>query len=279
MSASLLKFLIQGASVMSEVVKERIAADLQKAKEEGNLRSERIREIVKAAVAEAVSEIKQGSGEIRTIARDAISAVIELLRDKGQETKADVYASIEGVIDGIKASRQQEIAQKQAQVENLQADLDTQTQTLEAEMNSALVEIETTAKESTSASPDLKSLFASAVEAVLESKQFAVLKDQYVKLKSQLAVLDERLAERYGDRYEQVKQQLEKYLVNTKDWYEQTKAEVRTGVPDPVQRMQVEIGAKMAAAGAAVARKEKAAKDRLQELLHKETQTEVSDAD
>lgn len=262
---------------MSEVVKERIAADLQKAKEEGSLRSERIREIVKEAVAQAVSEIKQGSGEIRTIARDAISAVIELLKDKGSETKAEVYASIEGVIDGIKASRQDDIAHTQSQVDHLQASLDTQTQTLEAEVNSALVEIEATAKQSTSASPDLKSLFASAVEAILESKQFAVLKDQYVKLRSQLAVLDERLAERYGDRYEQVKQQLEKYLANAKVWYDKTKEEVSAGVPDPVQRMQVEIGAKMAEAGAAAARKEHAAKERLKELLHKETQTEISD--
>ncbi|GAB4328672.1 MAG: hypothetical protein OHK0047_15140 [Leptolyngbyaceae cyanobacterium] len=263
---------------MSEVVKERIAADLKKAKEEGSLRSEKIREIIKEAVAEAVSEIKQGSSEIRTIARDAISAVMELLKDKGNETKAEVVASIEGVIDGIKASRQDTIAQTQAQVEHLQADLETQTQALDAEVNSALVEIETTAKESTSASPDLKSLFASAVEAILESKQFAILKDQYVKLRSQLMLLDERLAERYGDRYEQVKQQLEKYLAHTKDWYEKTKEEVKAGVPDPVQRMQVEIGTKMAEAGAAAARKEQAAKERLKDLLHKETQTEISDA-
>lgn len=264
---------------MSEVVKERIAADLQRAKDEGNLRSERIREIVKAAVAQAVSEIKQGSGEIRTIARDAISAVIDLLKDRGSETRSEVMASVEGVIDGIKASRQEAIAHTQTQVDSLQSDLETQTQTLEAEVNSALVEIETTAKESTSASPDLKSLFASAVEAILESKQFAVLKDQYVKLKSQMAVLDERLAERYGDRYEQVKQQLERYVANAKVWYERTKEDVKAGVPDPVQRMQVELGAKMAEAGAAAARKEKATKERLKDLLHKETQTEISDVD
>ncbi|NJP11876.1 MAG: histidine kinase [Leptolyngbyaceae cyanobacterium RU_5_1] len=252
---------------MSNVVKERITDDLQKARAEGNLRAERIREIVKAAVSQAVTEIKGGSGEIRGIAKDAVLAVVDFLKERGKTVQDDVAASIEGVVEGIRTSQEDAIAKSQAQVDQLQAEVDAQTQTLEAEVDGALVEIETSAKQS---SADFKSLIDAAIHTIRESKQFAQLQDQYVKLRARLAVFDERLAERYGDRYEQVKHQLEKYLENTKAWYSTTKAKVEAGTPDPVQKMQVELGIKMSEAGAAVAKKEQELKQHLKEMLHKE---------
>lgn len=258
---------------MSQVIKERIAADLQKAKAEGSLRTDRIREIVKEAVAQAVTEVKAGSGEIRGIAGSAIAAVIDLLKDKGSEAQAEVTASIEGVIDGIKASRQDAIAQNQIQVDQLQSQLETQTQILDAEIEGALVTIETVARESPESSSVLQSLFAAAVEAIRASKQFSAAQGQFLKLKEQLVTLDTKLAERYGDRYQHVKHQLETYLETAKTWYDKAKTEI----PDPIQKMHIELGAKMAEAGAAAARKEQAAKDRIKDILHKETQTQVSD--
>ncbi len=254
---------------MATVVKERIAEDFQKAKAEGSLRTERIREIVKLAVSQAVGEIKAGSGEIRAIAKDAIAAVIELVKEKGQEATAEITASVEGVIDGIRDSRQAEIAKTQAQMTELQTELDTQTQQLEAEVDGALVAIESEAKQSAS---DFKILLEKIIRTIRDSKQFAVAKEQYEKVKTQLAVLDEQLAERYGDRYEQVKQQLEKYWEAVKVWYEQRRTEVETGATDPVQRSQSDFNSKFADAGTFVARKEQEIKDRIKNALHSEAQ-------
>lgn len=250
---------------MSTVVKERIAADLQKAKEEGGLRADRIREIVKAAVSQAAGEIKAGSGEIRTIAKDAIAVVLELVKERGQEAKAEVEASIEGVIDGIRSTREGAIANTQAQVDTLQTQLDAEAQQLDADVEGALVAIETEAHQS---STESKSLLDGVIGTIRESKQFAAAKEQYARVRGQLAVLDERLAERYGDRYEQVKQQLEKSWETAKVWYEKNKAEVATGAPDPVQKTQAGFGARMAEAGATVARVEREIKERIKDALH-----------
>ncbi len=266
---------------MANDVKEKIAADLQKAKSEGGLRVERIREIVKSAVLQAVGEVKEGSGEIRTIATDAIAAVVDQVKEKGKEVNDDISASIsasiEGVVEGIKESRQDAFNKTQTQVDHLQADLDAQTQTLEAEVDGALMAMEETAHKSTTDS-DLKAQIIAAILAFRESKQFLAMQEQYTKLRAQMTGLDERLAERYGDRYAQVKHQLEKYWETVKVWYDKTKTEAKNGSPDPIQRMQVELGAKMAEAGAAAARKEKEAKERLKVMLKKEADTHISDA-
>lgn len=250
---------------MAMDVKERVAADLQKAKQEGSLRSDRIREIVRSAVVQAIGEIKEGSGEIRTIAKDAVLAVIGLAKDKGQEAKAEMAASVEGVIDGIRESRQTAIAQTQAQMDQLQSELNTQAQQLEADVEGALVAIETEAKQSPG---DVKTMLERIIGTVRESKQFATIQEQYAKLQSQLVVLDERLAEKYGDRYEQVKHQLEKYWENTKIWYVENRTEVEAGQSNPVEKTQVGLGAKFAQAGSFVAKKEQEIKSKIKDVLH-----------
>lgn len=250
---------------MATEVKERIAADLQKAKQEGGLRTDRIREIVKQAVSQAVDEIKEGSGEIRTIAKDAIAAVIESVKEKGQEAKAEMAASVEGVVDGIRESRQSTIAKTQTQMEQLQTELDAQTQQIETEVDGALVAIATEAKQS---STEVHTLIEKIIATLRESKQFTIVQEQYAKLRSQLAVLDERLAERYGDRYDQVKHQLEKYWENAKVWYEKNRTEVAAGKADPVAKTQVELGEKFAQAGSFVANKEQEIKAKIKDTLH-----------
>lgn len=250
---------------MATDIKERIATDLQKAKQEGGLRSDRIREIVKIAVSEALGEVKVGSGEIGTIAKDAIAAVIDLVKERGQEAKAEMAASVEGVVDGIRESRQTAIAQTQSQMDQLQTDLDAHTQQLEADVDGALVAIETEARQSNS---DVKTILTKIVGTIRESKQFAVVQEQYAKLRSQLAVLDERLAEKYGDRYDQVKHQLEKYWENAKVWYEKNRTEVESGKSDPVEKTQVGLGEKFAQAGSFVAKKEQEIKAKIKDALH-----------
>lgn len=250
---------------MATDIKEQIAADLEKAKQEGSLRSDRIREIVKSAVAQAVNELKGGSGEIRTIAKDAIAAVIDLVKERGHEAKSEMMASVEGVVDGIRESRQNAMSNTQSQMDQLQTELDVQVQQLEADVDGALVAIEAEAKQSNS---DVKTLLEKVVDSVRDTKQFAVVQDQYAKLRDQLAVLDERLAEKYGDRYDQVKHQLEKYRDTAKVWYEKNRTEVEAGKVDPVEKTQVGLGEKFAQAGSFVAKKEQEIKSKIKDALH-----------
>ena len=167
---------------MSDSIKERITADLQQAKSEGNLRAERIREIVREAVAQAAAEFQEGSAEIRAIAKDAISAAIETLGEKGKETK--------------------------------------------------------------------------------DREELDLLRQQYAKLKAQLAVLEANLAACYGERYEEVKQHLE----SARTWYENTKTDMEASGTNPVEQKQAEFENKIGEVGAAAARKERQLKQLLKEL-------------
>jgi len=246
---------------MSNSVKERITTDLQKVKEQGSVRAERIREIVQTAVSEATIEFKEGSGEIRQLVKDAVAAVIENLKEKElAQVQEEVNASIEGAIEGVSSSTYEKIAQTQSEIERLQAQIDRQQETLESEVDSALVVIEETEKES---SPNLKELIE-AVVAAFKEKHFAQLEEQYLKLKEQLAKLDTTLANRYGDRYAEVKQRLE----DAKNWYDTTRAKTEAGEPDPVEQKRAEFDAKAAEAGKSVARMEQAVKKQLKTFLN-----------
>lgn len=243
---------------MSNSVKERITTDLQQVKEKGTVRAERIREIVKTAVSEAMIEFKEGSGEIRQIVRDAVSAVIENLKEQDRDrpqAQEEVNASIEGAIEGVSNSTYEKIAQTQSEIERLQTQIDRQQETLESEVDSALVAIEETEKES---SPNFKELIE-AVVAAFKERHFAQLQEQYIKLKEQLAKLDATLANRYGDRYEEVKQRLE----NAKNWYETTKAKTEAGEPNPVEQKRADFDAKAEQAGAAAAKMERVVKEKV----------------
>lgn len=70
---------------MSESVKERVTADLQKAKSEGKIRAERIQEIVQDAFSQALSEVKEGSGEIRVIAKETLSEMFKRISETRQK--------------------------------------------------------------------------------------------------------------------------------------------------------------------------------------------------
>ncbi|MEM8829303.1 MAG: hypothetical protein AAGE96_08105 [Cyanobacteria bacterium P01_G01_bin.19] len=84
---------------MEESRKDQIIANLQQAKQTGQLKTESIRDIVKKAVAEATSEVKEGRAEIVTLVQEAISAVVEIYKDKQGEIKEEISASIEVALD------------------------------------------------------------------------------------------------------------------------------------------------------------------------------------
>lgn len=179
--------------------------------------------------------------------------------EKGRESKEEIAASIEGAIEGLTHRQQEAIAQNQARLEQLQAEVDVQQKELETEINGALVEIEATGQESPNT---LRSTIENAVNAIKERKELALLQQQYTKVKAQLVALDEKLTNRYGDRYDEVKQQLE----NAQIWYETKKAEVEAGGTDPVQQKQAEIENNASKAGSVVAQKEREVKQQLKEL-------------
>ncbi|PZV19255.1 MAG: hypothetical protein DCF22_00885 [Leptolyngbya sp.] len=203
---------------MATVIKEKVTADLQKAKTEGGLRVEKIREIFKTAVAQSIAEVKGGSGEVRAIAKDSMASVIDILNETGNNTQAEVNASVEGIVEGIQDS-------------NYNA----------ADIGGALAEIEASGNQT---SADMQSLMAAVLNAVKRTPQYAVLMERYAEVKTRLNSVDAQLSEKYGDRYQQLKQQLGKFWELAKVWFEKAKATV--SAPDPVQRMHMELGAKMA---------------------------------
>ncbi len=203
---------------MTTGIKEKISADLRQAKMEGGLRVEKIREIFKAAVAQSIAEVKDGSDGVRAIAKDSMASVIDLLNETGNNTQAEVNASVEGILEGVQES-------------NYSA----------ADMGGALAEIEASGNQT---SGDMQSLMVAVLNALKRTPQYALLMERYAEVKTRLNSVDAQLAEKYGDRYQQLKQQLEKIWEVAKVWFAKAKATV--SAPDPVQRMHIELGAKMA---------------------------------
>jgi hypothetical protein len=101
---------------MSNSVKERVKADLEQAKVEGQVRVDRLRDIFKTAASQAIEELQGGSGEIRSIVRDALAAIAENLGERGSHTKEEAIASIEGLVEGISRSKQEAIRDQRATV-------------------------------------------------------------------------------------------------------------------------------------------------------------------
>lgn len=242
---------------MPNLVKEKITTNLDKAKSQGKIRAEHIREIVKDAVVQTVAELKEGSGEIGLIVKEAISTVMADLRGSGKEKSENITASIEGAIAGSTHQRQQAIAERRERLLAIQTQLDQQQEELDRESSAIMMDIK--AVELPDINPEEISL---AVNTYQERQELGVFQEQYVNLKSQLAGLDEKLLSRYGDRYEEIKQQWEK----VKTWYDQKKVESETSGVIPLQQKQAEIEKTLGGLGSVVARKEEEIKQNLKEI-------------
>jgi cytochrome c556 len=243
------------------IVKERISEDLQKAKAEGSLRAGRIRDIVRTAVAQAVVELKAGSSEIGTIVKDAIGTVAEQTKDSSIEAQESITASVEGAIDGVTESTRESITVAHETVNHLQAEIAAEEEQLATNVDQALDSLQTSTDETTAS---FKSIIDDAINAIRNREGFSFLESQYVRLKQQLAILDAKLAERYGDNYQQAKQRLE----DAKVWYEETRTKAEmTDEPMPVDQKRVELEARASAAGATIAHKEHEIKQRIKAYL------------
>jgi hypothetical protein len=245
---------------MSNPVREKITTNIEKAKGEGKIRAEHIREIVKDAVVLAVAELKEGTDEIRSIVKEAISTVIADLKGSGTGIPEKITASIEGAIEGSTHQRQQAIAQHRAKLLELEAQVDEQQQQLDREISGILTDIKV--RESTDSIDVDSEAINIAVNAVQERQESGMFQEQYLKLKSRLVNLDRELEIRYGDRYDEVKQQWEK----AKTWYGEKKIEAEASGTIPLQQKQTEIERNVGEFGSAIALKEQEVKQQLQEI-------------
>ncbi len=245
---------------MPNPVKDKITTNLTKAKGEGKIRAEHIREIVKDAVGQTVAELREGSDEISLIVKDAISTVIADLKGSGKNTTEKITASIEGAIEGSTYHRQQALNQRRAKLLEIQSQLDWQQEQLDRESSEILIDIK--ASEATNLIDDDSAAINLAVDTVQEHQESGILQEQYLKLKVQLATLDIKLAIRYGDRYNEIKQQWE----NAKTWYGKQKTEAEASDATPLQQKVTDIETNIGELGSAVARKEQEVKQHLQDL-------------
>ncbi|RCJ18226.1 histidine kinase [Nostoc minutum NIES-26] len=244
---------------MPNNIKEQIQTDLKQVKETGQLRTERIREIVKSAVSQVSSEFKEGSSEIRTLVKDAVAAVIESIQGKGTEIREDVTASIEGALEGVNTKRHESIAKTQSELKKLQAQLDSEEEQLQQDVDVILAEIEETGQEKTDGT---KTVIDSAVNNIKNSEEVSLLKKRYAQLQAQLAIVRANLAARYGGRSEEVKV----YLDDAKNWYNQARPQAEA-IATQVDQKRSQLENKLSEAGTSIARKEHQIKQTLRELL------------
>ncbi|MBD2435632.1 histidine kinase [Nostoc sp. FACHB-110] len=240
-------------------IKEQIQTDLNQAKETGQLRTERIREIVKSAVSQVASEFKEGSVEIRGLVKDAVSAVIESFQEKGTEIKEEVTASIEGALEGVNRKRHETIIQTQSELQRLQAQLDSEEEKLQQDVDVILAEIQET---DTGTTTDTKNIIDSAVNALKDSDEVSLLRKRYAQLQAQLAIVRANLAARYGGRSEEI----QNYLEEAKTWYNQARPQAEV-VATQVAQKRSQLEDKLGKAGTAIAKKEVQIKQTLRELL------------
>jgi len=101
-----------------------------------------------------------------------------------------------------------------------------------------------------------------AVNSYQEHHELGILQEQYIKLKSQMAILDKKLVDRYGDQYQEIKQQWEK----AKTWYSEKKIEAKASGVIPLQQKQAEFENNLGELGSLAARKEERIKQGLKEI-------------
>ena len=243
---------------MSNPSKDKIVADLQKAKEEGQLRSEKIREIVRSALSQAALEVKEGSSEVRGLVKDAVGATISVLKEKGGGIQEEIAASITGAIEGITSRERQSISQSQAEVKKLQQQIEVEEEELEKNVDIAMKDLEDMGSENTE---QVKKAIDSAIVALKNSEEVSLMKKRYAQLRAKLAIVQANLADRYGDSFDDVKNHLD----DAKSWYDRAKNDPEV-FTEKVEGKRVEFERKLGEAGIAVAKKEKQLKQVLKDL-------------
>lgn len=244
---------------MPESLKEKIKADFDTARKTGELRAERIKAIVQSALSQASAELQAGTKETAPVAKELLSSVIEALGNMKDAAQSEVSAALEGAIEAIETSKRAEISQTQGKIRQLQAQVDIEEAQLQEEVRDILTDIQKTNQDQPAL---VKSAIQTAINQLQETEEMTLMRKRYAQLKSQLAVVQAYLVDRYGDRYEA---EVTEYLEDAKDWYQRAKSEPAF-FTEKVERQWEQFDRKMANLGTAMARREQRDKQLLLEL-------------
>lgn len=133
-----------------------------------------------------------------------------------------------------------------------------------SELKEGIGEIRSTASQSISTVAQTLNNTETTESSTAPSTIFNAIRIRLInQMRSQLVDLDAKLATRYGDRYQTVKQRLGLF----RNWYKNSKANAEAIGIAPVQQKQAEIELKVGEQGAFVARKEEQIRQQVKELL------------
>lgn len=200
---------------------DHVAQDLKRLKENGGTRISRIRAIVKQALSATFAEVRDGSGEVREIVKESMSTTFD--------TTAAPSDAVQQTIFDIQMLGDDERPSDVVVV----IEVDDQNKTPES----------------------TRSLFDQFF-TWFRTQQSGSLQEQYQSFKVRLEGWDHQLAERYGDRYQTVKNQAN----NAKVWYVETKAKVDAGEESPGDRFQRQLDTNAQVVGTSAAQTEAAVK-------------------
>ena len=246
---------------MSNQIKEHLSENIERAKEEGQLRSENIRSLLSEVAELTTAEIKEGTDRMKAIVKEAIESVLADIKETGNEIPEKVTDSIENAIEQSTRYRKETITNLQAKLHEIQLQIDERQERLDRDIEATIVDVKAT-------EVDKSSQLSTALEKVLtnvkEREASASLKQQYLDLKFQLANLDAKLSARYGNRYSEIKQQLE----SVKTIYDKAKADAEASGVTPIKSKQTEIERKLSKFASSAVIVEHEIVKYLQELWH-----------
>lgn len=248
-------------------VKDQMSADFEKAKSAGSVRVGRIRQIFQEALSQTVSELKQGASEFGSIAKESTSTLTENLKSTQKSTPQEVIPVQVEIHDDV------DVANLITELPEPVAETPIE-QPLSASQTVVVIEAPATQQESTTPealAASLKALIEQMVRSFKSGETYATLQQQFANLREKMATLDDKLSNRYGNRYEKVKQDFSQDVENTKAWYERMKAEANASGVNVLEHKQAEITVKMSEAGATIAQQEAKIKQLLKELWRTKT--------
>lgn len=203
---------------------DHVAQDLKRLKETGGTRISRIRAIVKQALSETFAEVREGSGEVREIVKESMSTTFD--------STAAPSGTVQQTIFDIQVPGEDGLPSEVVVV----VEADDQTR-----------------------SPESTRSFFDQFVTWLRTQQSGSLQEQYQSFRVRLEGWDHQLTERYGDRYQAVKNQAD----HAKVWYQETKARVDAGEESPGDRFQRQLDTNAQVVGTSAAQTEAAVKQRV----------------
>jgi len=160
-------------------MKDRIAEELKKAKEAGQITMEKVSEIVRDAVSAAVAETRGGVEELRPVVKNAVAAAVEGLKEAEADAKETVKGAVEGAIAGARSRGDQAVETARDELRKLEKRLEDEKTVLSQNLRKGLEG----AKEAGAALPeDIRERVESAVsDTKLKSTKLLGLTKQTVK--------------------------------------------------------------------------------------------------